>query len=65
LSNFAFFPTAEQKENSNISRFMKKHKISSLEELSTKAKNNFEWFWKEVEKDIEIFRDKEYEKVLD
>ena len=65
MSNFAFFPTAEQKENSNISRFMKKHKISSLEELSTKAKNNLEWFWKEVEKDIGIFWDKEYEKVLD
>ena len=65
MSNFAFFPTAEQKENANISRFMKKHKISSLEELSTKAKNNLEWFWKEVEKDIGIFWDKEYEKVLD
>ncbi|MEJ2259718.1 MAG: acetyl-coenzyme A synthetase N-terminal domain-containing protein, partial [Nitrosopumilaceae archaeon] len=65
MSNFAFFPTEEQKENSNISRFMKKHKISSLGELSTKAKNNLEWFWKEVEKEIGIVWDKEYEKVLD
>ena len=44
---------------------MKKHHISSLEELSTKANNNLEWFWQEVEKEIGIVWDKKYEKVLD
>jgi acetyl-CoA synthetase len=65
LSNFEFIPTNEQKENSNIFRFMKKYKISSLEELSTKANNNLEWFWQAVEKEIEIVWDRKYETVLD
>ncbi|MGD8638607.1 MAG: acetyl-coenzyme A synthetase N-terminal domain-containing protein, partial [Nitrosopumilaceae archaeon] len=65
MSNFEFIPTNEQKENSNIFRFMKKYKISSLEELSTKANNNLEWFWQAVEKEIEIVWDRKYETVLD
>ena len=44
---------------------MKKHDISSLEELSNKAKNNLEWFWKSVDEDIGIVWDKPYSKVLD
>jgi len=44
---------------------MKKHNISSLEELSYKAKNNLEWFWKSVDEDIGILWSKPYSKVLD
>ena len=65
MSDFEFFPTTEQKENSNISRFMKKHKISSLDELSTKANSNLEWFWSAVEQEIGIVWDDPYQKVLD
>ena len=36
---------------------MKKHNISSLEELSIKSKNNLEWFWESVDKDIGIVWD--------
>lgn len=44
---------------------MKKHNISSLDELCEKAKNNLEWFWQSVEKDVGIVWDAPYEKVLD
>ncbi len=29
---------------------MQKHNISSIEELSQKAKDDLEWFWQEVDK---------------
>ena len=44
---------------------MQKHRISSLDELSQKAKNDLEWFWKSVDKDIGIVWDKPYTKILD
>jgi len=44
---------------------MQKYKISSLDELSEKAKNDLEWFWKSVDKDIGIVWDKPYTKTLD
>jgi acetyl-CoA synthetase len=65
LSNFEFIPTEEQRENSNIYKFMKKYNISSLDDLSEKSSKDLEWFWREVEKYIGIVWDKPYEKVLD
>jgi acetyl-CoA synthetase len=65
LSDFEFIPTEKQIQESNIYQFMEKHNISSLEELSDKAKNNLEWFWKSVDQDIGIIWNKPYSKVLD
>lgn len=65
MSNFEFVPTQNQVEESNIFRFMKKHGLSSLSELSTKAKDELEWFWREVDKDIGVIWDSPYSKVLD
>jgi acetyl-CoA synthetase len=44
---------------------MKKLNISSLDELTKKAKSEPEWFWKEVEKDIGIVWDIPYTTVKD
>ncbi len=44
---------------------MKKYNISSLDELSQKSKNNLEWFWESVEKDIGVVWDMPYTKTLD
>jgi len=44
---------------------MKKHNITSLDELSIKSKNNLEWFWESVDKDIGIIWDEPYTKTLD
>lgn len=65
MSDFEFIPTQDQIENSNVSRFMKKNNISSLEELSKKSTENLEWFWEEVGKEIGIIWDVPYQKVLD
>lgn len=44
---------------------MKKHGISSLNELSEKSKTEIEWYWESVEKDIGIVWDRAYSKTLD
>ncbi len=65
LSDFEFIPTKKQIQESNIFQFMQKNHISSLEELSQKAKDNLEWFWESVDKDIGIIWDVPYTKTLD
>lgn len=44
---------------------MKKHDISTLQELSQRANQNLEWFWQEIDKEIGIIWDKPYTKILD
>lgn len=65
MSDFDFVPTQNQVEESNIFRFMQKHGLSSLSELSKKAKYELEWFWKEVDKDIGVVWDSPYSQILD
>ncbi|WP_371504962.1 AMP-binding protein [Nitrosopumilus adriaticus] len=65
MSNFEFIPNEKQIHESNIFQFMKKHGISTLEELSKKAKEDLEWFWESVDKDIGIVWDEPYTKTLD
>lgn len=65
MSDFAFIPTEEQVQTSNIYKFMKKFGVSSLQELSHRANQNPEWFWQEVSKEIGILWDKPYTKILD
>ena len=65
MSDFEFIPTTKQIEESNIYQFMQKHRISSLEKLSQKAKEDLEWFWKSVDEDIGIIWDQPYSKILD
>jgi len=65
LSDFEFIPTEKQIQESNIFKFMQKHHISTIEELSEKSKNELEWFWKSVDEDIGIVWDVPYSKVLD
>ncbi|MDC1024242.1 AMP-binding protein, partial [Nitrosopumilus sp.] len=65
MSDFEFIPNDEQFQNSNIYKFMQKHDISSLDQLCIKSKNNLEWFWESVDKDIGIIWDKPYTKTLD
>ncbi len=65
MSNFEFVPTQKQIDESNIFQFMKKHNISSLEELSRKAIDDPVWFWNAVDEDIGIIWDTPYSKVFD
>ncbi|MBC8516126.1 MAG: AMP-binding protein [Nitrosopumilus sp.] len=65
MSSFEFIPTEKQIKESNIYNFMKKHNLSSLDDLSKKAKNDLEWYWRSVDEDIGIVWDEQYTKVLD
>lgn len=65
MPNFEFVPTEKQIEESNIFNFMKKHNLSSLEDLSIKSNEDLEWYWKSVDEDIGIIWDRHYTKVLD
>ena len=65
MSDFEFIPTEKQIQESNIYQFMQKHHILSLDELSQKAKDDLEWFWKSVDEDIGIVWDVPYSDVLD
>ncbi|MFQ5475481.1 MAG: AMP-binding protein [Nitrosopumilus sp.] len=65
MTDFEFIPTSKQIQESNIFQFMQKHNISSLDELSQKAKDDLEWFWESVDKDIGIIWDSPYTKTLD
>lgn len=65
LSNFAFVPSKEQAEGSNIFRFMKKHSINSLEELHKKSVADPDWYWGAVDEDIGTVWEKQYAKVSD
>jgi len=65
LSDFVFVPTENQIQNSNIFKFMQKHNISSLDELSKKSKEDLEWFWESVDDDIGVVWDVPYTKTLD
>ena len=44
---------------------MKQYGISSLDELSEKSKNDLEWYWEAVSKDIGIVWNSPYSKILD
>ena len=65
MSDFEFVPTQNQVEESNIFRFMQKHGLSSISELSKKAKDELEWFWQEVDQDIGVVWDSPYSQILD
>ncbi len=65
MSDFEFIPTVEQRENSNIFKFMKINNVSTLKELSHKANSDLGQFWKDVEKYFAIEWDKPYQNVLD
>ncbi len=44
---------------------MKQYGISSLDELSEKSKNDLEWYWEAVSKDVGIVWNSPYSKILD
>ncbi len=64
---FAFVPgsTHLDDNNSNISRFMKKHGISSWRQLVERANSDIGWYWDAVNKDLGIEWFQKYDKVFD
>ena len=65
MSDFAFVPSKEQTENSNVFRFMQKFGIKSLQELHKKSISDIQWYWDAVNDDIGIVWDKKYSTICD
>jgi acetyl-CoA synthetase len=57
-----YYPSEELVKNSNISKFMEKHGIKTLDELLERAQD-IEWYWAEVAKELDWF--KPWDKVLE
>ena len=47
-------PSEEYVERANVTRFMRAHDIGSYEELLERSRNDIEWFWDGVVKDLGI-----------
>ncbi len=62
---FAWTPTQDYIERSNVWRFMQKHHIQDYHELVRRSTEEIEWFWDAVVKELQIEFFKPYTKVLD
>ncbi|MBI4243150.1 MAG: AMP-binding protein [Planctomycetes bacterium] len=63
--NYVWEPSKDYIEKTNIYRFMKKHRINTVDELIVRSHEQMEWFWDEVIKDLNIHFFKPYKKVMD
>lgn len=64
---FAFDPGSSHPgdNDSNVSRFMRRHGISSWRQLVERANSDIGWYWDAVNKDLEIEWFQKYDKVFD
>ncbi len=65
MAGYEFVPTARQRRDSNIHRFMRKHGVGSLDELRSRASADPGWFWGSVERDVGIVWHAPYREVID
>lgn len=62
---FAWTPTQEYIERSNIWRFMQAHNVRDYHELVRRSTEDIEWFWDAVVTDLQIEFFEPYQRVLD
>ncbi len=65
MKNIIWKPYGDYKSKSNITRFMKKHKIKNYDELIRRSTSDVEWFWDAALKDLDVEWYEPYTKVLD
>jgi acetyl-CoA synthetase len=65
VAELAWTPTPEYVENANVTRFMRKHGIASIDEFRRRSIEESEWFWDAVVEDLGIEFRTPYERVLD
>lgn len=61
-NNEIYNPSPELVKNANITKFMEKHGLKTLDELLVKAQNQ-EWFWGEMAKELSWY--KLFDKILE
>jgi acetyl-CoA synthetase len=62
---FVWVPDDATVERANVTRFMRRHGIASLAELSARSIADIEWFWEAVVDDLGIEFSHPFERVLD
>jgi len=60
-----YTPSDEKFSNTNLSRFMKKHKITSYQRLVQQSNKNIEWYWNAVNKDLDLKWFRKYDRLID
>ena len=65
VAEVAWRPTADYIENANVTRFMRKHGIDSIDEFRRRSIEDMEWFWDAVVQDMDIEFTTPYDRVLD
>ncbi len=58
-------PSDEYVENANVTRFMREHGITSLEDLINRSREDIEWFWGAIEEHLGVEWFEDYDQVLD
>ena len=65
MAEVAWRPTPEYVENANVTRFMLRHGIESIDDFRRRSVEDMEWFWDAVVEDMGIEFTRPYERVLD
>jgi acetyl-CoA synthetase len=65
MAEVAWRPTPEYVENANVTRFMRRHGIDSIDEFRRRSVEDMEWFWNALVQDMGIEFTTPYERVLD
>lgn len=65
MNEIVWEPSKELIERSNVKRLMDQYGIRKYQRLIERSKNDVEWFWDAVQKDLSIEWFRPYEKVLD
>jgi acetyl-CoA synthetase len=65
MSEYAWLPTADAVERANVTRLMRTHGISDLEQLRRRSVADIDWFWDAVVRDLELPFSRAYGAVRD
>ncbi|HEX2030348.1 MAG TPA: AMP-binding protein [Actinomycetota bacterium] len=65
MNEIVWRPTQDYVERANVTRFMRMHGIASYDELVSRSRDDVEWFWDAVVRDLGIDFFRPYDRVLD
>jgi acetyl-CoA synthetase len=65
MAEVAWRPSPEYVENANVTRFMRRHGIGSIDEFRRRSVVDMEWFWDAVVDDLGVEFTTPYDRVLD
>lgn len=63
--HFAWYPTPDYIQHSQLQQFMNKHGLASLDELMRRSTSDIAWFWQAVLEDLDIQFYQPYQQIVD